>query len=80
AQVLAENMVKWGHPDVVVTQNAPADFSSLDHFFDVILADVLVRVKVCSVRMKRLCVSGVWRMLMFVGVVSVTLWLMFGSV
>ena len=30
AQVLAENMVKWGHPDVVVTQNAP----------DVILADV----------------------------------------
>lgn len=40
AQVLAENMVKWGHPDVVVTQNAPADFSSLNHFFDVILADV----------------------------------------
>ena len=40
AQVLAENMVKWGHPDVVVTQNAPADFTPLTHFFDVILADV----------------------------------------
>jgi len=40
AQVLAENMVKWGHPDVVVTQNAPADFAPLTHFFDVILADV----------------------------------------
>lgn len=40
AQVLAENMIKWGHPDVVVTQNAPADFTPLTHFFDVILADV----------------------------------------
>ena len=40
AQVLAENMVKWGHPDVVVTQNAPADFTPLTNVFDVILADV----------------------------------------
>lgn len=40
AQVLAENMIKWGHPGVVVTQNAPADFASFPHFFDVILADV----------------------------------------
>lgn len=40
AQVLAENMIKWGHPDVVVTQNAPADFAPLTNFFDVILADV----------------------------------------
>lgn len=40
AQVLAENMVKWGHPDVVVTQNAPSDFAPLADFFDVILADV----------------------------------------
>lgn len=40
AQVLAENMIKWGHPDVVVTQNAPSDFVSLGQFFDVILADV----------------------------------------
>ncbi len=32
AQVLAENMVKWGHPDVIVTNNDPADFS--DAFVD----------------------------------------------
>ncbi|GAE23940.1 tRNA and rRNA cytosine-C5-methylases [Bacteroides pyogenes JCM 10003] len=40
SQVLAENLTKWGHPDVVVTNNDPADFSALPHFFDVILADV----------------------------------------
>ena len=40
AQVLAENMIKWGHPDVVVTQNAPGDFAPFSNFFDVILADV----------------------------------------
>lgn len=40
SQVLAENLTKWGHPDVVVTNNAPADFSSLLSFFDVILTDV----------------------------------------
>lgn len=40
AQVLAENMIKWGHPATVVTNSAPADFSGLTDFFDVILADV----------------------------------------
>ncbi|WP_294628998.1 RsmF rRNA methyltransferase first C-terminal domain-containing protein [uncultured Bacteroides sp.] len=40
SQVLAENLAKWGHPDVVVTNNDPADFSSLPSFFDVILTDV----------------------------------------
>ena len=40
AQVLAENMTKWGHPDVVVTQNAPMDFTPLTNVFNVILADV----------------------------------------
>ena len=39
-QILAENMVKWGYPDVVVTNNDPADFGKLKHFFDVILTDV----------------------------------------
>ena len=38
--VLAENLVKWGHPDVVVTNNDPADFAPLTHLFDVILTDV----------------------------------------
>lgn len=40
SQILAENLTKWGHPDVVVTNNDPADFSSLTSFFDVILTDV----------------------------------------
>ena len=40
SQVLAENLTKWGHPDVVVTNNDPADFSALPSFFDVILTDV----------------------------------------
>lgn len=40
AQILAENQIKWGHPDVVVCNNDPADFSSYPSFFDMILADV----------------------------------------
>ena len=40
SQVLAENLTKWGHPDVVVTNNDPAVFSALPSFFDVILTDV----------------------------------------
>ena len=40
SQVLAENLAKWGHPDVVGTNNDPADFSALPSFFDVILTDV----------------------------------------
>ena len=39
-QILAENLTKWGHPDVVVTNNGSADFTPLTHFFDVILTDV----------------------------------------
>ena len=40
SQILAENLIKWGHPDVAVTNNDPADFSSLGAFFDLILTDV----------------------------------------
>ena len=40
AQVLVENIVKWGHPDCVVTSSTPADFGDLPSFFDVIVADV----------------------------------------
>ena len=40
AQVLVENMIKWGHPDVVVTQNYPDAFSTFHHLFDVVVADV----------------------------------------
>lgn len=40
SQVLAENIVKWGHPDVMVTSNDPSEFSSLRSLFDLILTDV----------------------------------------
>ena len=40
AQVLAENMMKWGHSDVVVTNNYPHDFAPLKQFFDLIITDV----------------------------------------
>lgn len=38
--VLAENLIKWGHPGTVVTNNPPGDFAGLDSLFDVIFADV----------------------------------------
>lgn len=40
SQILAENLIKWGHPGVVVTNNDPADFMELEQVFDVVLTDV----------------------------------------
>ncbi len=40
AQVLAENITKWGHPACVVTRNYPADFSPFVEQFDLIVTDV----------------------------------------
>ena len=40
AQILAENLAKWGHPDVAVTNAFPADFSALTGFFDIVATDV----------------------------------------
>lgn len=40
ASVLAENMVKWGACNSIVTNNDPKDFARLAATFDVILADV----------------------------------------
>lgn len=40
AQVLAENMVKWGHPACLVTQNYPKDFTRFTALFDLVIADV----------------------------------------
>ena len=40
AQILSENIQKWGLPNVCVAHNAPADFRALKEFFDVILTDV----------------------------------------
>ncbi|MBR1889298.1 MAG: rRNA cytosine-C5-methyltransferase [Alloprevotella sp.] len=38
--ILAENLAKWGHPNVAITHNFAHDFRPLQGFFDVILADV----------------------------------------
>lgn len=40
AQILAENLTKWGHPDVVTTSAYPEEFAPLTGFFDVVAADV----------------------------------------
>lgn len=39
ANILLENMLKQGHPDVLVTHNYPADFAKTNWNFDVILVD-----------------------------------------
>ncbi len=39
AQILSENLKKWGNPNVIVTCNDPRDFSRLPGFFDVIVVD-----------------------------------------
>jgi 16S rRNA C967 or C1407 C5-methylase (RsmB/RsmF family)/NOL1/NOP2/fmu family ribosome biogenesis protein len=39
AMILAENVIKWGNPNVVVTNNAPEDFRKLPAFFDAIVVD-----------------------------------------
>lgn len=39
AQVLVENLTKWGKAEVVVTNNDPADFRLTDVCFDIILVD-----------------------------------------
>ncbi|MCX6273854.1 MAG: RsmB/NOP family class I SAM-dependent RNA methyltransferase, partial [Bacteroidetes bacterium] len=37
--VLKENTIKWGYPNVLITNNDPSAFSSLENLFDVILVD-----------------------------------------
>jgi 16S rRNA C967 or C1407 C5-methylase (RsmB/RsmF family)/NOL1/NOP2/fmu family ribosome biogenesis protein len=39
ASILSENIQKWGYPNVVVTNNDPADFDRLEGFFDIIVTD-----------------------------------------
>ena len=41
-QILAENLIKWGNTEVVVTNNDPSDFAALPGMFDVVLTDVLL--------------------------------------
>ena len=40
ANILAENIAKWGHPDCIITNNYPRDFRKAKAQFDVILCDV----------------------------------------
>ena len=40
AQILLENITKWGWPDCIVTNNYPRDFRKAKILFDLILCDV----------------------------------------
>ncbi len=39
ANVLKDNIIKWGGQNVVVTNNDPKDFAKLENYFDVIVVD-----------------------------------------
>lgn len=39
ASILSENIQKWGHQNVMITNNDPEHFSKLEGFFDVIVVD-----------------------------------------
>ncbi len=39
ATILAENIMKWGYSNVVVTNNDPEDFQRLNGFFDLMVVD-----------------------------------------
>ena len=36
---LKENCIKWGNPNIIITNNEARDFKKLEHFFDIILVD-----------------------------------------
>lgn len=40
SQILAENLMKWGNTDTIVTNNAPIDFAPLKGMFDILLTDM----------------------------------------
>ena len=39
ANILSENIQKWGYPNCIVTNSDPTDFTKLQGFFDVIVVD-----------------------------------------
>lgn len=39
SMILAENLIKWGNTNAIVTNNAPADFQKLPSFFDLMVVD-----------------------------------------
>lgn len=40
SQVLAENIMKWGQPNVIVSNDDPQKLGQLTHYFDLIVTDV----------------------------------------
>ncbi len=40
ANILSENLIKWGKPSSIITQNDPEEIGRLESFFDLILTDV----------------------------------------
>ncbi|MDR0845464.1 MAG: RsmB/NOP family class I SAM-dependent RNA methyltransferase, partial [Tannerella sp.] len=40
AAILAENMLKWGSPDSIITNNDPKEIGQFAHLFDIIVADL----------------------------------------
>lgn len=39
AHILSENLMKWGTPNIVVSNNKPEDFLAVEHYFDLMLVD-----------------------------------------
>jgi len=39
ANILSENMIKWGQPNVIVTNNDPQEIGKINNYFDVIVVD-----------------------------------------
>src|SRR4030095_731479 len=39
ANILKDNVIKWGADNVIVTNNDPKDFAKLESYFDVIVVD-----------------------------------------
>jgi 16S rRNA C967 or C1407 C5-methylase (RsmB/RsmF family)/NOL1/NOP2/fmu family ribosome biogenesis protein len=39
SHILTDNIMRWGQPNSIVTNNDPKDFARLENFFDVIVAD-----------------------------------------
>jgi 16S rRNA C967 or C1407 C5-methylase (RsmB/RsmF family)/NOL1/NOP2/fmu family ribosome biogenesis protein len=39
AQILKENVIKWGYANHLVTQNDPGDFKNVDGIFDIVVVD-----------------------------------------
>ena len=40
ADILSENLIKWGNPNTIVTNNHPKDIGKVETFFDLIVCDL----------------------------------------